>query len=65
MHCFPTPLHQQFFVSNTVFEQGFSVSSNLSDPHTREQLVEQYREFLALKEAQATLCAQTMGDALR
>lgn len=65
VQCFSNPVHRQFFVSNTVFEQGFSVSSNLSDPNTRDHLVEQYKEFLALKQTQANLCAENMGNELR
>ena len=52
-------------MSNTVFEQGFTVSSNLSDPATRATLIAQQRAFLAMKKAQAELCAKNMGDDLR
>lgn len=65
VRCFPSPLHRQLFTSNTVLEQGFAVSSNLSDPRTRDQLIEQYKEFLAMKKSQAELCAENMGDALK
>ena len=65
VQCFPTPLHQQLFRTNTVLEHGFTVSSNLSDPGTRGHLIYQYRDFLALKKTQAELCAQNMGDELR
>jgi hypothetical protein len=50
-----------------VLEQGFTVasSSNLSNPAIEAQLVEQSRQFLALKKSQAELCAKNMGDELR
>jgi hypothetical protein len=50
-----------------VLQQGFTVasSSNLSDPALEAQLVQQSREFLALKKSQAELCAKNMGDELR
>jgi len=64
VQCFPHPIEQQIFRANTVFEQGFSVSSNLSDPSTREHLIEQQRQFLAMKKTQAELCAQRMSEAL-
>ena len=55
-----------FFGANTVLEQGFTVrSSNLSDPAIKAQLVEQSRQFLALKKSQATLCEKNMGKELR
>lgn len=52
---------------NTVLEQGFTVPSlaNLSDPAVEAALVDQSRQFIALKQAQAQICAQTMGDDLR
>ncbi|THH10618.1 hypothetical protein EW145_g1198 [Phellinidium pouzarii] len=65
VQCFPSEVLREFFVSNTVFEQGFTVSSNLSDPGTREHLIQQYRQFLVLKKAQAELCAENMGDSLK
>ncbi|KAJ7472025.1 hypothetical protein FB451DRAFT_1399312 [Mycena latifolia] len=56
-----------FFVANTVLQQGFTVasSSNLSNPALEQQLVEQAREFLVLKQSQAELCAKNMGNELR
>lgn len=65
VQCFPSPLVHHIFRSNTVFEQGFTVSSNLSDAGTRERLIEQQKQFLALKKSQAELCAANMGDDLR
>ncbi|KLO10589.1 hypothetical protein SCHPADRAFT_510397 [Schizopora paradoxa] len=64
VQCFPHPIDQHIFRANTVFEQGFSVSSNLSDPRTREHLIEQQRQFLAMKKTQAELCGQRMSEAL-
>lgn len=64
VQCFPHPIEQQIFRANTVFEQGFSVSSNLSDPKTRDHLIEQQRQFLAMKKTQAELCAQSMAEVL-
>ncbi|KAJ7477355.1 hypothetical protein FB451DRAFT_1242275 [Mycena latifolia] len=65
--CFDSASEFNFFVANTVLQQGFTVnsSSNLSDPALEAQLVEQSREFLALKKSQAKLCAKNMGDELR
>ncbi|KAJ7458948.1 hypothetical protein FB451DRAFT_1563798 [Mycena latifolia] len=65
--CFDSPTDYSFFTANTVLQQGFTVrsSSNLSDPVLGEQLVEQSRQFLALKKGQAELCAHSMGDELR
>lgn len=37
----------------------------MTDPRTRDRLIEQYKEFLAMKESQAGLCAETMGDTLK
>ncbi|KAJ7687836.1 Alpha/Beta hydrolase protein [Mycena rosella] len=65
--CFDSHTDYHFFVANTVLQQGFTVgsSSNLSDPALEAQLVEQSREFLALKKSQAKLCAKNMGDELK
>ncbi|KAF7333329.1 hypothetical protein MVEN_02348200 [Mycena venus] len=67
VQCFDSASDFNFFVANTVLQQGFTVtsSSNLSDPAIEAQLVEQSREFLALKKSQAELCAKNMGDELR
>lgn len=67
VQCFNSASDVNFFVANTVLQQGFTVasSSNLSDPAIEAQLVEQSREFLALKKSQAELCAKNMGDELR
>ncbi|KAJ7127941.1 hypothetical protein C8R44DRAFT_667310 [Mycena epipterygia] len=67
VRCFNSPTDYDFFVANTVLQQGFTVASsaNLSDPALEAQLVEQSREFLALKKSQAELCAKNMGDELR
>ncbi|KAJ7472158.1 hypothetical protein FB451DRAFT_1036968 [Mycena latifolia] len=65
--CFNSSTDYDSFVANTVLQQGFTVasSSNLSNPALEAQLVEQAREFLALKKSQAELCAKNMGDELR
>ncbi|KAJ7441618.1 hypothetical protein B0H11DRAFT_2095722 [Mycena galericulata] len=67
LQCFGSTSDYNVFVSNTVFQQGFTVASstNLSDPAIEAQLVQQSREFLALKKSQADLCAKNMGDELR
>ncbi|KAJ7198642.1 hypothetical protein C8J57DRAFT_1504457 [Mycena rebaudengoi] len=67
VRCFDSAMDFSFFTANTVLEQGFTVasSSNLSNPAIEAQLVEQSRQFLALKKSQAELCAKNMGDELR
>ncbi|KAF8146414.1 hypothetical protein K438DRAFT_1869647 [Mycena galopus ATCC 62051] len=67
VQCFNDASDFNFFVANTVLQQGFTVasSSNLSDPAIEAQLVQQSREFLALKKSQAELCAKNMGEELR
>ncbi|KAK0491622.1 hypothetical protein IW261DRAFT_1438652 [Armillaria novae-zelandiae] len=65
--CFSSALEAQIFAANTVIEQGITVSSisNLSSPFLRDQLVEQHKQFLALKKSQAESCGKHMGDELR
>ncbi|KAJ7226696.1 hypothetical protein GGX14DRAFT_626760 [Mycena pura] len=64
--CFESMNDLNFFGANTVLEQGFTVrSSNLSDPAIEAQLVEQSRQFLALKKSQAMVCEKSMGKELR
>ncbi len=65
--CFSSALEAQLFAANTVIEQGITVSSisNLSSPFLRDQLVEQHKQFLALKKSQAESCGKQMGDELR
>ncbi|KAJ7624802.1 hypothetical protein FB45DRAFT_924242 [Roridomyces roridus] len=65
--CFDSNSDYNFFVANTVLQQGFTVSSsaNLSDPKLEAELVQQSREFLALKKSQGELCAKNMGEELR
>jgi hypothetical protein len=57
------------FLANTILERGFTVSStysrNITSHPTRTMLVRQNREFLAMKQAQATLCQENMGDELK
>ncbi|KAE9396452.1 hypothetical protein BT96DRAFT_996708 [Gymnopus androsaceus JB14] len=67
MRCFSSPLSKDVFFANTVIEQGITVSSisNLSSPLLYDELVEQHRQLLALKETQAELCRKNMGDELR
>jgi hypothetical protein len=62
VQCFPNTLTQHLFLSNTIFEQGITVPNpqNLSDARNYASLVEQQRQFLALKKAQADLCADNM-----
>ncbi|KLO10606.1 hypothetical protein SCHPADRAFT_999478 [Schizopora paradoxa] len=63
--CFPNAIDRQIFQANTVIEQGFTVTSNYSDPIMRDKLIEQHRQFLALYETQAKLCAENMGEELK
>ncbi|KAJ7935989.1 hypothetical protein B0H13DRAFT_2304056 [Mycena leptocephala] len=65
--CFASTDEYDLFNANTVLEQGFTVPSisNLSDRSVEAALVTQSREFIALKQAQAQICAKTMGDELR
>ncbi|KAK0207119.1 hypothetical protein DFS33DRAFT_1382196 [Desarmillaria ectypa] len=65
--CFSSVLEAQLFVSNTVIEQGITVPSisNLSSPLLRDQLIEQHKQFLALKKSQAESCGKHIGDELR
>ncbi|KAJ6632281.1 hypothetical protein B0H10DRAFT_1937936 [Mycena sp. CBHHK59/15] len=67
VQCFDSVMDFNFFTTNTVLQQGFTVvsSANLSNPALEAQLVEQSRQFLALKKSQAELCAKNMGDELR
>lgn len=64
--CFSHPQDYTLFTANTVFERSFEVPNPFNLSHaTRESLVEQNRQYLALKEAQAELCAKNMGDELK
>ncbi|KAF9072802.1 hypothetical protein BDP27DRAFT_1400715 [Rhodocollybia butyracea] len=65
--CFSSLLENAVFFANTVIEQGITVSSisNLSSVLLYDELVEQHRQFLALKQAQAELCRKNMGDELK
>jgi hypothetical protein len=65
--CFASTDEYDLFNANTVLEQGFTVPSisNLSDRSVAAALATQSREFIALKQAQAQICAKTMGDELR
>ncbi|KAJ7032679.1 hypothetical protein C8F04DRAFT_1040285 [Mycena alexandri] len=67
VQCFNSSSDFNFFVANTVLQQGFTVASstNLSNPAIEAHLVEQAREFMALKKSQADLCAKNMGDELK
>ncbi|KAJ7763413.1 hypothetical protein B0H16DRAFT_1804507 [Mycena metata] len=67
VQCFNGSSDFNLFVANTVLQQGFNVASsrNLSNPAIEAQLVEQAREFMALKKSQAELCAKNMGDELK
>ncbi|KAF7290832.1 hypothetical protein MIND_01324400 [Mycena indigotica] len=68
--CFDSQPDFGLFNANSVLEKGFTIStSNLSDPVAKAsvegELIAQAREFLALKKAQAQVCAETMGDELK
>ncbi|KAJ7596408.1 Alpha/Beta hydrolase protein [Mycena floridula] len=67
VRCFPDPIAERLFLSNTVIEQGITVSSiaNLSSETLRDELLLQYEQFLAMKQAQAQLCEKNMGDELK
>ncbi|KIY73344.1 alpha/beta-hydrolase [Cylindrobasidium torrendii FP15055 ss-10] len=66
-NCFANPKDLDLFHANTVVERGLTISSlrNFSAPVAKQELVWQYKEFLALKQSQAAICAQAMGDELR
>ncbi|KAJ3732572.1 hypothetical protein DFJ43DRAFT_1154298 [Lentinula guzmanii] len=65
--CFSSRLSSTAFFANTVIEQGITVSSisDLSSPLLYDELIEQHRQFLALKEVHAEICGKVMGDELR
>lgn len=65
--CFSSHDEMTLFNANTVIEQGITVSSvkNISSSTLRDELVVQFRQFLALKESQAEVCGQAMGDELK
>ncbi|KAF7309168.1 hypothetical protein MKEN_01119400 [Mycena kentingensis (nom. inval.)] len=68
--CFESMSATNIFTANTVLEKGFTLStSNISDPSVRAavrtELVAQASEFLAVKQAQADVCARSMGDDLK
>jgi hypothetical protein len=60
--CFPNAEAQELLYANTVFQQAYTVPNlaNLSDPLNRPALAVQARQLLALKAAQAQLCAENM-----
>jgi len=62
--CFPSGGYQQF-KRHTVLERGFEVGRNLSDPRTRERLLEQQREADALYKTQFEVCRGSLGDDLK
>jgi hypothetical protein len=62
--CFPDYMGKVLLETNTVLETSFTVHSNLSAPSTYEHLVAQEREFLAVKKAEAEMCARNMGPEL-
>ncbi|KAJ3872945.1 hypothetical protein F5051DRAFT_420415 [Lentinula edodes] len=65
--CFSSQISNTVLFANTVVEQGITVSSisDLSSPLLYDQLVEQHRQFLAVKEAHAHLCGEMMGNELK
>ncbi|KZS87452.1 alpha/beta-hydrolase [Sistotremastrum niveocremeum HHB9708] len=64
-----TPISKAFFQANTVLENGFSLpqtnETRLFSSETREYYRKQTEEFLALKKAEADLCSEHVGEALR
>ncbi|KAJ7779498.1 hypothetical protein DFH07DRAFT_936286 [Mycena maculata] len=65
--CFASLQDYDLFNANTVMQQSFTIPSvaNLSDPAVEATLVQQSRQFVALMQAQAQICAESMGDELR
>ncbi|KIJ55466.1 hypothetical protein M422DRAFT_24041 [Sphaerobolus stellatus SS14] len=62
--CF-SPGGYGLFKHHTVLGRGYEVGKNLSDPRTRERLIEQQREADALYETQFTICNETLGETLK
>ena len=52
-------------MTNTVLDRGYDVGPNLTDPFTRDHLIQQQRDADALLEAQFKICAKNMGDQLK
>ncbi|KAJ7579876.1 Alpha/Beta hydrolase protein [Mycena floridula] len=67
VRCFPDPIEERLFFANTVLEHGITVPSvaNITSENMRHELVLQYRQFLAMVQAQGQLCAKNMGEELR
>ncbi|QRV76524.1 alpha/beta hydrolase family protein [Ceratobasidium sp. AG-Ba] len=67
--CFKSREEKDTFYRNTVFELGYTQPPNVTeDPYARFDLVLQYRQAIAMWEAQAKLCALNMpnnGSALK
>ncbi|KAI0827447.1 TAP-like protein-domain-containing protein [Trametes gibbosa] len=63
--CFSTPAAHAAFMTNTVLDRGYDVGPNLTDPFTRDHLIQQQRDADALLEAQFKICAKNMGDQLK
>ncbi|KIJ55465.1 hypothetical protein M422DRAFT_63524 [Sphaerobolus stellatus SS14] len=62
--CF-APGGYSLFKRHTVLERGYEVGKNLSDPRTRDRLIEQQREADALYETQFKICNETLGETLK
>ncbi|KIJ55468.1 hypothetical protein M422DRAFT_24044 [Sphaerobolus stellatus SS14] len=62
--CF-APGGYALFRQHTVLEHGYEVGKNLSDPRTRDRLVEQQREADALYQTQFKICNETVGENLK
>ncbi|KAF9466084.1 TAP-like protein-domain-containing protein [Collybia nuda] len=59
--CFGSALSYEVFKANTVHETTFSVPKDPFSSSGKGILVEQQKQALALEEAQATVCGNTMG----
>lgn len=64
-----TPTSKSIFQANTILQNGFSLPqtnrTRLFSSETRDYYKKQTQEFLAMKKAEAELCAENVGEALR
>ncbi|KAF8959156.1 hypothetical protein BDZ97DRAFT_1667553 [Flammula alnicola] len=67
VQCFPDFITHQLYISNTVVEGGITTPpmANFSSPLFRENVVEQFRQLLVIKQSQAERCGEVMGDELK
>ena len=62
--CFEPPAYN-VFRQNTILERSYDFGPNLTDPGTREHLIELEREAKAYYKAQIEVCQKTMGESPR